>query len=209
MPAKGPYYTAVAIGALFVYAGLRGFSVLKAVQNVIQGHAPAAGQVVTPLASPFGTAGIGTGSPASGSLVQTALSTQGHCYKFGGAPGSNGTGCWDCSSAANWWLTQSGYAIPGGAWNPATHGPNTLSYLAWGGAVTIGHSSSQAQAGDLLVWQTHMGLCIGNGQMISALNPSLGTAVTPISAGPSAEILFVRRIITTAGTGKIGAISNG
>ena len=209
MPAKGPYYTAVAIGGLFVYAGLRGFSVLKAVQNVIQGQAPATGQVVTPLASPFGTAGTAAGVPGGGSLVQTALSTQGHCYLYGGAPGPSGTGCWDCSSAANWWLTQAGYTIPGGAWNPATHGPDTLSYLAWGGAVTIGHSSSQAQAGDLVVWQTHMGVAIGNGQMISALNPSKGTLVTPIDGQVLGEILFVRRITTTPGTGKTGAISNG
>ena len=38
-----------------------------------------------------------------------------------------------------------------------------------------------AVAGDLCVWPTHIGIALGGSQMISALNPSLGTLVTPIS----------------------------
>lgn len=209
MSSKGPYYAAVSIGGLFVYAGLRGFSILKAVQNVIQGKGPNTGQSVSLISSGLpGGIGASPGIAVAGSLVQTALASQGHCYKFGGTPGANGAGCWDCSSACNWWLTQAGYTIPGGAWNPATHGPDTLSYLAWGGAVTIGHTASQAQAGDLLVWQSHMGICTGPDQMISALNPTDGTKVTTIEQGaPGGEFLFVRRITAPPLTGKTGAIS--
>jgi cell wall-associated NlpC family hydrolase len=50
-----------------------------------------------------------------------------------------------------------------------------------------------AQAGDLCCWQTHIGICTGSGQMISAQDPALGTGVSNIEL--AGEILFVRRIV--------------
>ena len=65
----------------------------------------------------------------------------------------------------------------------------------------MGHSPGSAQAGDLCVWQTHMGIAVGGGQMVSALNERLGTRVTTISGGaPGGEVLFVRRITAAPGS---------
>ena len=68
-------------------------------------------------------------------------------------------------------------------------------------------SRAQLQPGDLCVWQTHMGIYVGGGQMISALDPAQGTMVTTIADGsPAAEILFCKRLrAVTIG----GAVSHG
>jgi len=67
----------------------------------------------------------------------------------------------------------------------------------WDGAVTIGHDGAQAQPGDLCVWQTHMGVALGGGKMISAEDPQQGTQIGEIGSGVSGfipgELLFVRR----------------
>lgn len=67
---------AVGIGSIFVYAGIKGFSILKAAQNVIQGNPPSSGQTVTKLApgSPGGqTGGIGGGHHGGGLWSHGAL----------------------------------------------------------------------------------------------------------------------------------------
>jgi hypothetical protein len=69
---------AVGIGSLFVYAGIRGFSILKAAQNVIRGSPPQSGQsasllTTTPAQSSTGPApGIGghSGAWSHGALMQ-------------------------------------------------------------------------------------------------------------------------------------------
>lgn len=94
----------------------------------------------------------------------------------------------------------SGLPIPGGSWADATrngteHGPNTLSWLAWSGAETVGHHSSAAQPGDLAVWQTHMGIVTGPNEMVSAQNPADGTRQSSIDGFIRGEFLFIRRIV--------------
>jgi hypothetical protein len=61
---------AIAAGILLSYAGIRGFSILKAVQNVVQGSAPKTGQTSAAIATQSGSTGyVDTGvSPAGGSL---------------------------------------------------------------------------------------------------------------------------------------------
>jgi hypothetical protein len=89
-----------------------------------------------------------------------------------------------------------GLAIPFyrvGGYNGSAHGPDTLAWLGWGGCVTVGNTGSVAQPGDLCVWQTHMGIAIGGGQMISAQNSASGTQVSGID-GFVPELLFVRRL---------------
>ena len=193
----------IGIGSLFVYSGIKGYSVLKAVQNVIQGKSPDTGQSVSLLsggksASPSGA------NPGGSAIAQAAVQYKGHCYVYGGAPGADGKGCWDCSSCCNYILNvRLGMAIPGGAWNPATHGPATGSYLDWGGAATLGSDPSQAQPGDLCVWQTHMGIAVGGGAMLSARDPARGTVVDAI-AGPDGETLVIRRINSSPASGATG-----
>jgi hypothetical protein len=85
--------------------------------------------------------------------------------------------------------------IPGfraGQYNGSEHGPVTGEWLIWNGLITIGHNGNEAQAGDLAVWQTHMGICTGPNTMVSAQNPKDGTRESPIN-GFIAELLTIRR----------------
>jgi NlpC/P60 family len=132
-------------------------------------------------------------------IAQDALKYVGHCYSYGGAPGTNGQGCWDCSSFCNWVIGHDlSLPIPGyapGAYNGSVHGPPTGSWIVWTGCSTVGDSASDADVGDLLVWETHMGIATGGGNMVSALNANLGTLQTTIADGaPTGEILVVRRM---------------
>lgn len=185
---------AIAAGSLFIYAGLRGFSILKAAQNVIRGTAPGAGQKVAPLDVPGGGGEFGGGNFAGG-IPGNAQKYVGKLrYVFGGPPPK---GTVDCSSFASKVLAESGVKNPGGApYDPNSHGPNTVSYLAWNGAHTVGHNASDAQPGDLCVWQTHMGIAIGGGRMVSARsaqsNPNVGE--DQIAGDIPGELLFVRRL---------------
>ena len=73
--AKTSGFVAVAVGSIFLYAGVKGFSILKAVQNVIRGSAPATGQKSSLLATmPVNTAsGGGLANPASGTWTHAGL----------------------------------------------------------------------------------------------------------------------------------------
>lgn len=117
-------------------------------------------------------------------------------YKWGGYLPSTG---WDCSGCVNYVLGNAlGMTLPGGyKYTGKAHGPVAAQYLTWGGAHTVGAGS--AQAGDLCVWETHIGVYVGNGKMCSALDPQYGTAVTPTSYGPPGEVMVYRRV-TAAGS---------
>lgn len=94
------------------------------------------------------------------------------------------------------------HAIPGfqaGQYQGQEHGPNTLTWLAWNGAVTI--SLKNAQPGDLVIWQTHMGILVKAGpdansaRMVSDLNPNDGTKETSINGGsPTGEVFVIKRL---------------
>lgn len=55
MPVNGPAIASIGVGALFVYGGIKGYSILKATQNVVQGASPNAGQTTTLISSPNNT----------------------------------------------------------------------------------------------------------------------------------------------------------
>jgi NlpC/P60 family len=154
---------------------------------------------LVPLGSGTSSPSSAAGAQSGSSIASDALKYTGHCYSFGGAPGASGVGCWDCSSFINFVIGHDlAMAIPGyspGKYSGASHGPPTSAWLAWSGCTTVGHNASEADVGDLLIWQTHMGVCTGNGMMVSALNSNLGTLQTTISdAAPFGELLFVRRL---------------
>ena len=56
----------IGIGSLFVYAGIKGYSILRAIQNVIQGKAPNEGQSASLLSA---NAAGGSGSDSTGNGV--------------------------------------------------------------------------------------------------------------------------------------------
>jgi cell wall-associated NlpC family hydrolase len=200
MPVNGIALASVGLGVVFVYSGAKGFSVLKAGQNVVRGQSPNASQTeasLTAASTPLTVAGApGEVGQTESEVANDALKYNGHPYLYGGAPGTDGTNPWDCSSFVNWVLGHDlGYMLPGedSQYTGATHGPDTLEYLVWSGAKTVGHTASSAIAGDLCCWQTHIGIAIGNGEMISAQDPKDGTGVSNIFL--PGEILFVRRIV--------------
>lgn len=192
-------------GFILLWSGLKNTTVKDTLTAFLKGQAPQAhptGPVSVSVTEPQNSGSSSPASVTSSAIANDALKYVGHPYIYGGAPGTNGQSGWDCSSFANWVLGHDfGMTLPGNSssgYNGTSHGPTTLSYLGWPAASTVSNSASAAQAGDLCVWQTHMGFALGGGQMVSALNESLGTKVTTISGGaPGGEILFVRRIKTT------------
>lgn len=133
-------------------------------------------------------------------FASDALQYQGHAYVFGGAPGINGTDPWDCSSFMNWVLGHDfkmklPHALKPG-YDGRSHGPVVADYLLWTGAVTI----PSPEAGDLCVFgpNHHIGMAVSPDKMISALNPGLGTLVTPIAGQVSVPPVF-RRIAGVTG----------
>jgi len=188
MAVNGAALASVLTGSVFLYAGLKGKSVTQAVQYIIQGKNPADSPQVNPIADVPITDTSATDSTPSGGTpgnAAGALKYVGHAYLFGGAPGRDGKSPWDCSSFANWVVGHDqGLPIPGyagGTYDGRVHGPATVGWLAWSGAQHI--PASSAQPGDLIVWASHMGIYLGGGQMISALNPRLGTRVTTVKGG--------------------------
>lgn len=197
----GVAVAAIVGGTIFVYSGITGRSVLGSIQAIVSGKPPAAAPQANPIsgqgtgnpnANAVGSATIQGGSVNGTAIAQDATQYVGHAYKYGGAPGPNGTNPWDCSSFVNWVLNHDMHiAIPGGNWNPSTHGPATGSYQSFGSSVPRG----QVQAGDLCVWATHIGIALNNSQMVSALNERLGTQITGIeNGGPQGESVTCRRI---------------
>ena len=197
MPLSGIPVGMVVIGGVLVWSGIENEPVTAIFQALATGKMPPKGPVDPP--GFYATPGTGSGSstaqfPASDSAIANdAMKYQGHCYQFGGAPGPDGTGCWDCSSFVNWVLGHDlGLAIPGykpGTYNGQSHGPATTQYLVFGSAV----SAASVQAGDLVVGITHMGIATGGGNYISAHDPAEGTSVSPISSFPD-PVIFYRRI---------------
>jgi cell wall-associated NlpC family hydrolase len=200
---SGLAVAATAAGGVLVWSGIRGHRVSDTLRSLVSGQQPSTGPAdpalaISPTFTPgSGSTGASAGTPgATGSAIaDDALRYQGAGYVWGGAP-AKGVGNWDCSSfcskvlAIDLHMSIPGY--PNGSYDGSVHGPTTLQYLGYGTGVSGG--ANAAQAGDLCVWQTHMGIATGNGNMISALNSRIGTKVTTISGGaPGAEVLFVRR----------------
>jgi cell wall-associated NlpC family hydrolase len=137
-------------------------------------------------------------------IAADALRYRGHPYVYG---------AWDCSGFVNHVLGQDlGMALPGGVRRfrgPPPHGPVVADYAGWAGAVTVG----SPQRGDLAVWpgegpDGHIGIVLAPNQMISALDPAYGTAVTAIAGfGPSGVQVEYRRVLGVAAGGAVSAVA--
>lgn len=131
-------------------------------------------------------------------VAEYELASLGHCYVFGGSPGPDGTGCWDCSSMQNYaWGRIGGQSIPDfpdGSYSGLEHGPSTIGWLDSQGTVTGSVPRDQAQLGDLAVWQTHMGFVLDVNEMISAANPGAGTIRSQIDGFIPGEQLIILRL---------------
>jgi len=179
--------TAVALaaaGALLVYDGIRGVSIPAALRSLVTGGtlpAPPPAAVPGGSTTAAGAAAIGTGANAG--IAQYALQFNGRVpYRWGGADPSG----WDCSGFATYVLVHTGHTNL-----PSNYHTVCMQFYTWSGAVKV----ATPEAGDLVVWPTHMGIAISSTEMISALNPSRGTTVTTFSDGapsPGSTPTFMR-----------------
>lgn len=216
MAVNGRAVAAVAAGGILFVSGLRGWSISATFRDILAGKAPGANNVnpitgtsAADIAANSADAGLSGVSSAAGlatnsDVANDALKYRGAGYVWGGNP-SAGIGHWDCSSFVSWVLGHDlGMAIPGykpGQYTGSVHGPVTGQYLVWSGAISIPRASMQA--GDLACFLTHIGIVTGSEQMISALNPSLGTQVTSIKGGsPAGETVHIRRLVTSTAAGR-------
>lgn len=204
MPVEGVSGMAIAAtgaGALLVWSGIKGYSVTTSLKSLLSGQVPAhvvAHPITAPVTGIPGTMSIsgqqlvgGTNNP----IAADALRYQGAGYVWGGAP-AKGIGNWDCSSFVNWVVSHDlGMAIPGygpGAYKGDVHGPTTLQWRFFGTSVP----RSQVQAGDIVVWLSHMGVAISNSQMISARSASSNppTGIDTIDGDIPGEPVTFRRL---------------
>ncbi len=105
-------------------------------------------------------------------ILQYAQEGVGGSYVWGGTEFK----AWDCSGYVQWIYAQVGIALP-----------RTEQWLA-------GHLTNAPQPGDLVVQNPdgpnhwgHVGIYAGAGMMYSALNPSAGTLLHPVSWNPGAQ----------------------
>nr|WP_255549437.1 C40 family peptidase [Corynebacterium sp. TAE3-ERU12] len=114
---------------------------------------PATGQVETDAPATDTDAGVGAPTPQAQQAVANALSAVGTPYVWGGnTPGAG----FDCSGLTHWAYGQAGVDIPRTAAAQAVGtqvGPNEL------------------LPGDLVVWDGHVAMVVGDGQMVEAGDP--------------------------------------
>lgn len=131
--------------------------------------APSQAPAQQQLASPAGlsTQSISTQSlAAAGGIAGTAMQGVGGAYVWGGTA----FGAWDCSGFTQWVYAQHGIDLP------------RTSQAQW----AAGTPTSNPQPGDLVVQNGggHIGIYLGGGKMISALNPTQGTFIHDVNAMP-------------------------
>ena len=129
-------------------------------------QAPAPQQsAATSSVSPQSTA-ITEIAPAAGGIVGTAMQGVGTGYVWGGTS----FGAWDCSGFTGWVYAQNGIDIPRTSFQQ----------------IAAATPTSNPQPGDLVSQNggNHIGIYIGGGKMVSALNPTQGTFVHSVNAMP-------------------------
>ncbi|MDQ4490892.1 NlpC/P60 family protein [Sinomonas sp. ASV486] len=128
---------------------------------VVQTTAAAASQTALTAQSSAPRAAA-TVNAAGSTLAAIAYTGIGHPYVWGGTTPAG----WDCSGFTQWVYAQAGISIP--------------RVQAW----SIMTPTSTPQPGDLVVQNggAHVGIYVGNGMMISALNPSQGTLLHAVAA---------------------------
>lgn len=102
--------------------------------------------------APPPSAGAEAGSEAGRAAVAAAKSQVGQPYTWGGT----GNGGFDCSGLTQWAYSQAGVDIP-----------RTADQQAIGKQV----SADQLQPGDLVVWDGHVAMYSGNGEIVEAGDP--------------------------------------
>ena len=136
----------------------------EAQQAYVAPQAEAQQAYVAPAAAPAPAASsASTGNASRDAIVATAMSGLGGAYVWGGKT----FGAWDCSGFTSWVFAQHGIKLT--AFTYAMK--NEL------------RPTANPQPGDIVFQNgySHVGIYLGDGKMISALNPTNGTLVHPTS----------------------------
>lgn len=129
--------------------------------------AATAAQAATAAAPETKAVEVAPAAASTSGIAAIAYTGIGRPYVWGGTT-PNG---WDCSGFTQWVYAQAGISIPRvNAWNAMT-------------------PTSNPQPGDLVMQNggAHVGIYVGNGMMISALNPSQGTLLHAVAATGSSS----------------------
>ncbi len=184
-----PAVAAAGVGALVLWAAIKGASVTGGLRSLLGGKAPS-GTNVEPaggisVSQSGGGQGGGSGAGATGSTIaDRGLSYvgSGSIYQWAGATPKG----WDCSGFVNYVVGHDlAQPIPGSPSGQFSgHGPVTMQWALFG----TGVPRSQVQAGDLCVWPLfHMGIAISNSQMVNCPGPNGAAARACWCAGGSAS----------------------
>lgn len=133
-----------------------------------EGGAPAeAAAPMAAAAAPEAPAPVSGGSSAGQAAVAAALGKVGSAYVFG----ASGPGSFDCSGLTSWAWGQAGVSIP-----RTSRGQAGLQSVPL----------SELQPGDLVTYYSpvsHVGMYIGNGQIVHASTPRTGVTITTVERG--------------------------
>ncbi len=113
-------------------------------------------------------------NPTGSSIADYALSFVGSAYVWGGSSPAG----FDCSGFTQYVYGAYGYSMAHSSYAQETYGTIV--------------SVDQAEAGDLVTYNGHTGIYIGNGMMVNAMNPSQGVAVCSIYAITNGNMLIHR-----------------
>ncbi len=103
----GPGLSALAIGGIFIWGGIKGYSPLKALENVVKGHNPNEGQTSTSLVSDTssttgsgysGSSGGGGNASANQALAKQIAISMGHSDWTTGKQWSDWVSLWNGES---------------------------------------------------------------------------------------------------------------
>ncbi len=112
---------------------------------------------------PDGTTAVAPNEEAA-DAVRNALTQQGVPYQWGGTTPGQGL---DCSGLTQWAYREAGVELP---------------RLAQEQSVGVPVAQENVMPGDLAVWDGHVAMVIGNGQMVEAGDPVSVSAIEPATA---------------------------
>ena len=108
-------------------------------------------------------------------IVDFALQFEGNPYVYGGTSLTNGA---DCSGFVQSVFAHFGISLPRTTWDMENVG-TAVSY-------------DQAVAGDIILYNGHVGIYMGNGQIVNAINSAKGIGILPATY---TNIVTVRRLV--------------